>query len=236
MTKKQLFIDGLKDGFPIFLGYFSVSIAYGMSAVIAGLTITQTIMISLTNLTSAGQFAGTNLITAGASLIELFITMIVINSRYFLMGITISQRVDEKMSIFDRMLVAFGITDEIFAVEASKRPPLKAVYCFGLMVMGITGWVAGTAIGAIASALLPQAITQSLGIALYAMFIAIIVPASKKSKPVAICCLASIALSFLFYYTQGLRDISSGYVIIIITIAVSALMALFYPISEDEYE
>lgn len=152
------------------------------------------------------------------------------------MAISLSQKLDEKTTFLDRLLISYGITDEIFALEISQQKKLKAFYIFGLIFIAALGWVGGTAVGAAANEILPAAVSQALGIAMYAMFIAIFIPASKKSRPVLYTVIFSIALSCLFYYVPVLSNISSGYAIVIITILVSCLMAWLYPISEDEYE
>lgn len=234
--KKELFLHGLKDGVPICLGYFSVSIAYGMAAVAAGLTFWQAVCISATNLTSAGQFAGTRLLGIHAGFVELAITMLVINSRYFLMALSLSQKVDPQMSFLDRLLVSYGITDEIFACEIGQKGMLKAIYIFGLILISAAGWVAGTACGALASSLLPLEMAGNLSIALYAMFIAIFIPASRDHKNVAITVILSALLSCAFGWIDWLSWLSQGYAIVLITIIVSALMALLFPIEEEEHE
>lgn len=227
---KDAFIQGMKDGIPIGLGYFSVSVAFGMSAAVLGITIGQAVLISLTNLTSAGQFAGTDLIAAHAGLVELILTMIIINARYFLMSLSLSQKVDPKMGFWQRLLVSYGITDEIFAVEIGKKGRLSFSYIMGLILVSAFGWVFGTFVGAAAGNLLPADVTAALNIALYAMFIAIVVPPSLSSSSVAFCTVGSAALSCLFSILPGFRNISSGYTIIIVTLTVSLVCALKYPV------
>ena len=162
---------------PICLGYFSVSAAYGMTAVLSGLPLSAAVVISLTNLTSAGQFAGTNLILAGGTYAELIISMLIINSRYFLMSLSMSQKVEEKMSWIRRFAVSFGITDEIFAVSMQRKGPLSAPYLAGLIAGPLIGWTGGTLAGGALTKLLPVSVSNALGIALYGMFIAVVVPA-----------------------------------------------------------
>lgn len=235
--KKQEFMEGIKDGIPICLGYFSVSMAFGLSVVLNGMPVWSAVLTSLTNVTSAGQFAGTNLLLAGAPIIEIIMTTIIINMRYFLMSLSVSQKVDSKMTLLQRMAVSFGITDEIFAVSMGRKGSLTAVYMAGLILTPVFGWTMGTLTGAVASSLMPEALSQAMGIALYGMFIAIIVPDAKTDKNVFYTIIMAIAASYAFTYLPMLNKISSGWVIIIITIAVSAIAATLFPIKiEDEEE
>lgn len=224
----------MKASIPIALGYFAVSAAYGMAAIIQGMTVTEAAIASLTNLTSAGQFAGTTLICAGASFAELILTQLIINSRYFLMGISLAQKTEPGTPLWKRMMMAFGITDEIFAVAISEKGKIRFPWFMGLMIPPIIGWTSGTLLGGLASSFLPADVVNALGLAMYGMFIAIFVPAVRKEKSVAICVLLAIALSCLFAWMPGLRDLSSGYVIVLITVIVSALMAWKFPRDEEE--
>lgn len=229
----QLFIEGMKASIPIALGYFAVSMAYGMAAIIQGLTVTESVIISLTNLTSAGQFAGTTLICAGASLIELIMTELIINARYFLMSISLAQKTGGKLPLWQRMLMAYGITDEIYAVAISSKGNLRFSWFMGLVIPTVVGWTMGTLGGALASSFLPADLVNALGLAMYGMFIAIFVPAARKEKSVAVCVLIAIALSCLFAFTPVLKNLSSGYVIVLVTIVAAAFCAWKFP-REDE--
>lgn len=231
--KKKEFIEGIKDGIPICLGYFSVSIAFGMTAVLAGVPLWAAVMISLTNLTSAGQFAGTNIMIAGGTIPELALTTFIINIRYFLMSLSVSQKVDSKIKLWQRFAVAFGITDEIFAVSVQRKKDLTAIYMAGLILTPLLGWTLGTLTGAAATSLMPKAISDALGIALYAMFIAIIIPPARKEKSVLFTVVAAVLLSCIFAFIPFLKTLSSGWVIIIITLSVSAIAATLFPIKED---
>lgn len=229
------FVQGMKDGFPIFLGYLSVSIAFGMSCIIMGIPTLEAVLISATNLTSAGQVAGSALIAAGASLTELLLTTLVINARYFLMSLSLSQKLDSSMTWWKRMLVAYGITDEIFAVEISQKH-LSFPYMMGLILVSAVGWISGTFIGATAGELLPASIAGALNIALYAMFIAIVLPPARTDQGVLLCAVISVILSCLFSVLPGFREISSGYAIIIVTLIVSAFCAWKAPRKNEEEE
>lgn len=179
---RQKFQQGLKDGLPICLGYFPVSFAYGMSVVLSGMPAWAAVLISLTNLTSAGQFAGSSLMLAGGSYLEIAVTTVVINIRYFLMSLAMSQKTDKKMTWIQRLLVSFGITDEIFAVSMQAEGKLTASYMAGLILTPVIGWSGGTLAGGILTSFLPTILANALNIALYGMFIAIIGAACEKEE------------------------------------------------------
>ncbi len=225
--------EGVRDGIPICLGYFSVSMAYGMTAVLSGLPLPAAVMISLTNLTSAGQFAETNLILAGGTWLELAITMLVINIRYFLMSLSMSQKVEEKMTSGQRLAVAFGITDEIFAVAMKHPRALSAAYMAGLICVPVVGWVGGTFLGGALTSLLPASISNAFGIALYGMFIAVVVPAAKQARPVLFTAVLAVILSVVCYYTPALTFLSGGWSIIVITVIASGAAAFLFPVPEE---
>lgn len=225
---------GLKDGIPIGLGYLSVSFTFGMMAVNSGLPVGIAVLISMTNLTSAGQFAGIGLIAAGAPYIEMALTQLVINLRYALMSLSLSQKTDKSFSLPHRLLASFGITDEVFAVASGQPGEIGRRYMYGLITVPYLGWAFGTFIGAAASTLLPAAVTSALGIAIYGMFIAIIIPPAKHSKPVLKVILLSVGISCLLRYTPGLNRLSGGFIIIICALAASAAGAALFPIREAE--
>lgn len=227
--RKNEFIQGIRHGIPICLGYFSVSFAFGMTAVRSGLPVWAAVLVSLTNLTSAGQFAGCNLLLSHAALAEVAMTTVIINIRYFLMSLSVSQKAEEKMSIWQRLLVAFGITDEIFAVSVMQPGKLSASYMAGLIFMPVLGWTGGTFFGAVATTLMPEMLSNALGIALYGMFIAIIIPPARKEKSVLFTIVLAILCSLLFTYAPLLKHLSGGWAIIVITLLVSAVSATIFP-------
>ena len=227
-------MKGLSHGIPIALGYFSVSFGFGIMAVKSGLTSIQAIIISLTNLTSAGQAAGVGIIAAGGTFIEMAVTQLIINLRYSLMGLSLSQKLSDSFSIFHRMIASFGITDEIFAVASSQKEKLIPSYMYGLISISALGWTSGTAIGAIAGTSLPATLTAAMGILLYGMFIAIIVPAARNSrKDFIVICLAAIFSIALKYF---LPKVSYGFAIIISAIGAAVIGALLFPIKIAETE
>lgn len=227
------FLNGIKGGLPIALGYIPVSFSFGMICVQSGIPVWAAVAISMTNLTSAGQFAGMNLIALSAPLTEIGLTTLIINLRYMLMSLVLSQKI-EKMSFMKRMLCAFGITDEIFTVASTRVGAVGFPYLLGLIMLPYLGWAAGTVLGAVANGLLPASISSCMGIALYAMFIAIVVPAAKKDKCVLITILFAVCVSCILKYMPFLRNISSGWSIIITTLLASAFGAFIFPRSEEE--
>ncbi len=231
---KLTYKQGLKDGIPIALGYFAVSFAFGVSVVGGGLKWFVATVMSFTNLTSAGQFAGAAVIMAMGNVFEIILTQVVINARYFLMSITLSQRLDENVKLVDRFLISYGITDEIFGVAVSKKQAVSKEYMYGLMLLPVVFWTFGTLMGGIAGNFLPEIVLNSLSIALYAMFIAIVVPAGLQDKKVFIVALIAIALSCLFYFTPVLKEVSSGIAYIICALVASVIGALVFPTKQHE--
>ena len=231
-VKKNEFIRGLYAGIPICLGYLSVSFAFGIFAVESGLSVLGTLLISMSCVTSAGQLAAVPIIAGGGGLVELAVSQLVINLRYSLMSISLSQKLDNTVKLFDRFAIAFVNTDEVFAVASSQRSVSKW-FMYGLMLTPWLGWSAGTLLGAAAGNILPSLVTSSLGIAIYGMFIAIVVPEAKRSRPTAICAGIAIFLSCLFYYLPVLQAIPSGFTVIICAVAASAIMAAVAPIEQE---
>ena len=234
--KKQEFLEGIRDGIPICLGYFSVSMAFGLTCVLSDIPIWAAVMISLTNLTSAGQFAGMNLIAANGALVEIGLTTLIINIRYFLMSISVSQKVEQKMSMKKRLAIAFGITDEIFAVSMQRDHALTTAYMFGLILTPVIGWTSGTFAGAAATSLMPPVLSNAFGIALYGMFVAIIVPPAKEQKNVLFAVALAIAASVACKYLPVIKNLSSGWTIILITLVVCVIAAWLFPVEESEGE
>ncbi len=234
--KKQEFLEGIRDGIPICLGYFSVSMAFGLTAVLSGVPVWAAVVISLTNLTSAGQFAGMNLLAAQGLLVEIGFTTLIINLRYFLMSISVSQKVEVGMTMKERLAVSFGITDEIFAVSMQRTKELTSAYMAGLIILPVVGWTGGTFVGAAATSFMPEALSHALGIALYGMFIAVIVPPAREHKNVLFTVVAAIAASVACTYLPVVKNLSGGWRIILITVAVCILAAWLFPVEEKEGE
>ncbi len=228
------FSKGITDGLPICFGYLAVSFAFGISAVQGGLSWLEALLISAFNLTSAGQLAGVGVIIGSGSLIEMAVTQLVINSRYSLMSVSLSQKLSDKISLPERLLIAFGNTDEIFAVSVSNKGFVGKRYMYGLILTPYLGWSLGTLLGAVLGNVLPQIVISSLGLAIYGMFIAIVVPVVKKEKATLLCVLGAILLSCLFKYIPLLKIIPSGFVIIICAVIPSLIFAFAAPIDTEE--
>ena len=232
--ENQNFKMGIRDGIPIGLGYLSVSFAFGIFAVGTGLSVWQTVLISMLNLTSAGQLAGVPIIAGLGSYLELALTQLVINLRYSLMSISLSQRLGDSVRVRDRFLISFANTDEVFAVASGRGEILGRKYLFGLIIPPPVCWTLGTLLGAVCGNILPEVLTLALGIAIYAMFVAIVVPVVKTSAKGAMAVGSAIVLSCLFNYTPVLNKVPAGFVIIICSVSVSLLFALLAPITEEE--
>ena len=226
---KSEFQKGLRDGVPIALGYLSVSFSVGIMAVSGGLSVFQGALMSLTNVTSAGQFAGIQIITAGGTVLELILTQFVINLRYALMSLSLSQKLNGRYNLLHRIISAFGITDEIFAVASGKSGEIDKRYMYGLITLPYIFWAAGTAAGAFLGEILPEGVKSALGIAIYGMFIAIVIPPSKKSRGVLFTAVLAAVLSCVIYYVPLFDGISSGISVIICTVIAAALAALLFP-------
>lgn len=228
------FSRGVRDGIPIALGYVSVSFTFGMMAVAQGLPVWFAVAISMTNLTSAGQFAGLSLIVSGASLVEMALTQLTINLRYALMSLSLTQKLDRSVTLADRFWISFGNTDEIFAVASGQKGSVGKKYFIGLMSMPYFGWALGTLLGAVAGNVLPTSVRDALGIAIYGMFLAIIIPAAREKKPVLMVVMIAVALSCAFYWTPCLKSVSSGFVIIICALIAAGLGAWLFPVEDEE--
>ena len=224
---------GLIDGIPICLGYLSVSFAFGIFAVESGLAVWQAVLVSMTCVTSAGQLAAVPIIAGAGGLLELAVSQLVINMRYALMSISLSQKLDGGIRLLDKLAIAFVNTDEVFAAASGQKGMVSKWYMFGLILTPWLGWSVGTLTGAVAGNILPTIVTSALGVAIYGMFVAIVVPEAKKNRPTALCVLLAVALSCVFYYVPALQMIPSGFTIIVCAVLASAVMAFAAPIEEE---
>lgn len=236
---KRWFLRGLRDGVPIGLGYFAVAFALGIKAVGAGMTALDSTLMSLFNLTSAGEAAAIALIGAGTTYVELAFTQLVINMRYLLMSCSLSQKIDGKTSLLHRFLVGFGVTDEIFGVSMAVPDKLTPAYSYGAMAVAVPGWTLGTLFGAVLGNILPDRASTALGVALYAMFLAIILPPARRSRViaglVAVSMAASAALS-LFVQHFAITWLTEGFRIILLTVVIAAVAAILFPVKDAEGE
>lgn len=230
----QNYKKGLWHGLPIALGYVSVSFAFGIQATALGLTPLQAVMISFFNLTSAGQLAGLQLMAAGAPLLEMALTQFTINLRYALMSLSLSQKLDKSMTTVQRLLLSFANTDEVFAVASQQPGKLGKAYLYGLTNGPFLGWTTGTLLGALAGGILPKPVTDALGIAIYGMFIAIVLPPFRRQGEVRVVVIISVALSCLMTLLPALNFISDGFRIILCAIVASALGAWLMPQPEED--
>ena len=224
---------GLRDGIPICLGYFSVSFAFGIFACGSGLSVLEAVLISMFNVTSAGQLAAVPIIVGGGGFLELALTQLIINLRYALMSVSLSQKTDAKFRGVYRWLLGFFMTDEIFAV-ASTEKSVSRLYFLGLATMPFCGWTLGTFFGALLGNILPAIVMNALCIAIYAMFVAIIVPQTKAEKSLLVVVVVAILLSTAFYYLPYLSRVSAGLAISICAIVSAVLGAVFFPKKEDD--
>lgn len=237
MTKEKIqnsYLYGLGKGLPIGLGYLSVSFGFGITAVGMGIDPVGTILISLTNLTSAGQVAGIGIMAACGTLVEMMLAQLIINMRYCLMGLALTQKLDSSFSTFHRMITSFAITDEVFAVAAAERGLIGRRFMYGLVTLPPIGWTLGTALGVFAGQVLPQGFCSALGLAIYSMFVAIIVPPAKSDRGVLVAVLIASAMSCAFYYIPFINGVSTGFQIIICAVAASAIMAFVAPKDGEE--
>ncbi len=228
------YCQGFRDGIPIGLGYLSVSFSFGVLSIAAGIPIWAAVAISMTNLTSAGQVAGLHTIVAMAGYLEIALTQLVINIRYALMSLSLSQKLPKGTKTLARLGISFGITDEIFAVASTKPQKVGKRYMAGLITAPYLGWSLGTLLGAVAGSILPTSVQSALGIAIYGMFLAIIIPPAKKSFPIFAVTALSVILSCLFRWVPVFNQVSGGFVIIICSVVAALLGAVFFPMREEE--
>lgn len=227
---KKEFVKGMRHGVPIMLGYLSVSFGFGVLCIQQNLSILAAVGISVTNLTSAGQVAGVEIIAASGSMLEMILCQLVINLRYSLMSLSLSQKLDPSFNLMHRLFVAYGVTDEIFAVASAQPEPLKPSYMYGLILTPFLGWSTGTLFGAVAGDIMPPVVTAAMSLMLYGMFIAIILPPARKNHKVMFVVLIAAAMSVAVRFL--LPMISSGFSIIICAVVASVLGSLFFPIPE----
>lgn len=232
--KHSLFSEGAKDGFPIGLGYFAVSFSLGIAAQKAGLSALQASLSSLLCSASAGQYAAYTLIAASASYLEVAMITLIANARYLLMSCAMSQRIDPDTGLLHRFAMSFAITDELFAINIARPGYLNPWYFYGSMAVAIPMWAAGTALGAIAGNLMPIRAVSALSVALYGMFLAVIIPPARTNKVIAGLILCSFSLSFLCSCLPVFAQISSGTRTIFLTVAISAAAAVMFPVKQED--
>lgn len=234
MTRRQWYVRGLKAGIPICMGYFAVSLALGITARSAGLAPWQAGLTSLLVNASAGEYVGFALIALNASYIEVILMEAVANARYLLMSAAMSQKLDGSTRWWERLLLGFAVTDEVFGVSMSLPGKLSPYFSLGAFSMATVGWTAGTYVGAVLGNVLPLRLLSALAVGLYGMFIFVYVPEAKKNKVVAVVVAVCFAASYAFEKLPYVREISSGIRTIILTVAISLVAALLFPLKEEQ--
>ena len=233
---KSVFVNGIKDGVPIGLGYFAVSFSLGITAKAIGLTPEQGFIVSALCMASAGEYAGFTMIATGATLLETAIATLVINARYLLMSCSLSQKMDPSMAMGHRIVTGYYITDEIFGASITRPGVFNPWYTYGLIIPAVPGWSVGTMLGVIAGNMLPIRVVSAFSVMLYGMFIAIVIPAARKDKAVLGVVLVSFVLSGLTPYLPLLSAMSEGTKTIVLTVAIAAVAAALFPRDDAEEE
>jgi predicted branched-subunit amino acid permease len=236
-TKKTWFVRGLRDGVPIGLGYFAVAFALGIQAMGVGISVLESGLMSFLNLTSAGEAAAIALLGVGTTYIELAFTQLVINIRYLLMSCSLSQKISPETSVLHRLAIGYGVTDEIFGISMGVEDKLTPYYSYGAIAVAAPCWTLGTVLGALLGSVLPAGLVSALSVALYAMFLAIILPPARKSRVIAgivgVSMLCSVGLAHLCNRLQW-TWLSEGFRIILLTVVISAVAAVLFPVKEEK--
>lgn len=233
-TSSSVFSEGMKDGIPIGLGYLAVAFSLGIAAKRAGLTTFQGFLASILTNASAGEYAGFTVIAEKAAYFEMALFTFIANARYMLMSCALSQRMSPDLPFWHRFVVGFSVTDELFAISVARPGFLNPFYTYGAMLVAMPLWAIGTSLGIIAGNLLPRQATSALSVALYGMFLAVIVPQARKSKVICALILICFITSYCASMLPGLRELSSGTRTIILTVAISAAAALLFPVKQCE--
>jgi predicted branched-subunit amino acid permease len=231
-SKRSLFLQGMKDGVPIALGYLAVAFSLGIIAKKAGVSPFQGFLASFLCNASAGEYAGFTMIAAGASYIEMALATLVANARYFLMSCSLSQKLSPDLPFYHRFLLPYCITDEIFGLSSAVEGYLNPFYTYGMTIVSVAGWTTGTVLGVLMGNIMPDWAVNALSVSLYGMFLAIIIPPSKKDRFIAGLVLISMASSGLFSLLPVLRDISGGFKVIILTLLIAGAAAFIHPVEE----
>lgn len=230
---RRVLYEGMRDGFPIALGYFAVSFSLGIAARNAGLTPMQGFWASLLNNASAGEYAAFTLIAAKASYWEVAVITLIANARYLLMSCALAQRFAPETPFFHRLIVGYDVTDEIFGITIARPGYLNPYYTYGAILLAAPAWAIGTALGIMAGNVLPLRIVSALSVALYGMFLAIIIPPARKNRIVAGLVALSFALSFACEYLPGVASLSSGTRTILLTVLISGAAAVLFPVKQE---
>ena len=236
MENLKFYRKGLKDGIPIALGYFAVAFTLGIVAKNSGLSALETMIAAALTNASAGAYAAFSVIKEDSGFLEMALTQLVVNIRYLLMAAALSQKLAPKTSTLHRSLVAFDVTDEIFGISIAQKGTLNPFYNYGAATISIPGWASGAFFGVIMGNVLPSAVVSALSVGLYGMFLAIIIPPARKNKVIALLVIVSMSASLVFAKTPILMNLSEGMRVIILTVVISLLAAVLFPVKEDDYE
>lgn len=229
------FFKGMRDGVPIALGYFAVAFTLGITAGKAGMNALQSSLMSALMLASAGEFAAISMIGSGAGVMEMIVTTVVINMRYLLMSSALSQKVQQNRPFFHRIFMSYAVTDEIFGISMTVPGKLNPFYQYGAASVAAPGWVLGTFLGTMVGMILPAPVMSAMSVAIYGMFLAVVIPPARKNKIIAAVVVISMSVSLLFQSIPGLKNISSGFQIILLTVLISAAAAILFPVQEEQH-
>lgn len=233
LENRQALLDGLRDGTPIGLGYFVVAFTLGIVAKYVGLSPLQGFVISLLNNASAGEYAAFTVIGSDAPYFEIALLTLVANARYVLMSTVLSQKFSPDTPFYSRIVVGFAVTDEIFGITIARGGRwLNPFYSYGAMLTALPGWSLGTALGIMAWNFFPASAISALSVALYGMFLAVIVPPARKDKIICAAVVVSFALSW--FATEFFPEVSAGNRTIALTLLIAGAAAVLYPVKEDD--
>ena len=233
LSNKEWYKRGLHDGIPIALGYFAVAFALGITAKHAGLTAIQTFLATLLTNASAGAYAGFKIIEENAPYLDMALTIFVVNIRYFLMSCALSQKLAPKTSLLHRVAIGFDVTDEIFGISMAVKGDLNPFYNYGAMTVSIPCWATGAALGVVMGEVLPTSLVNALGVGLYGMFLAIIIPPARKNRAIAGMVITAMAASFAFTKIPFFATMSSGIRVIVLTVVIALGAAILFPVKEE---
>ncbi len=233
MNMKRIFLNGMKMGIPIGLGYFAVAFSLGISAKNAGLTVIEAAVASLLLNASAGEYALFTLIASGAGYLEVAVMELVANARYLLMSCALSQKLSPDTKLPHRLGIGIAVTDEMFGASIARPEKVSPLYYFGMMAVAMPCWSLGTALGVAVGSILPTVVVGALSVSLYGMFLAIIIPEGRKNKTVMGAVAVSFGLSLVASVAPLLREIPEGTRIIILTVVISNAAALLFPIKDE---
>lgn len=233
-ARRSVFLRGMRDGLPIGLGYLAVSFSLGIAMRNAGMTAFQGFLMSWVGMASAGEYAAVTVVAAGGTYLEMVLVTVVANARYLLMSFALSQRLSPETKLLDRLLIGYSVTDELFGIAVHEPAPLDPAYSYGSYIVAIPCWAVGSALGVIAGNLLPLRVVSALSVALFGMFIAVIIPPARQNKVVLLFVLLGFAASWAARRLPGISALSSGTRTILLTIVLACLAAAFFPVKEEE--